>query len=299
MHYHFVINPVAGRRSPVDLVRAIAEILRAEGHEVSSHVTTGAGCAGRHVAGLDDGEVDRLVAVGGDGTLRELINGRDPLPWPVGSIPMGTANLVGRELRMPLDHHAGHLAAALLRAEPWRVDTIAIARDDGPDELALANVGAGLDGELVHTIAELRRADDGGGGYGRWVRPMWNNLVNFDFPQLNVTVDGQRTYAAGAVVVQNAYNYGGIFELSPRAALDSGTLDIMLIRARTNRDLFRILFSSWVRRIEQQKDVQFVRGRTVRIEAGRGVRLQADGDPAGRTDVELALRPQSLTLLRA
>ena len=116
---------------------------------------------------------------------------------------------------------------------------------------------------------------------------------------LRVTVDGQRTYAAAACVVQTAYNYGGIFELAPQAALDSGALNIMLIRARTNRDLFRILFSSWTRRLAHQKDVILLTGQHVRLEATRSVRLQADGDPAGSTDVEIELRPKSLTLLRA
>ena len=300
MRFHFVVNPVAGRGSAVALTREIAERLRAGGAQVTSHVTTEPGDAGRHVATLAEDEIDRLVAVGGDGTLREVVNGRSPMPWPLGIVPMGTANLVGREVRMPLDRRAAHIADCLQGAEPWTVDTILIRRGDaGADELALANVGAGLDAELVHTICDLRASEPGGGGYGRWVKPMWRGLCDFEFPHLRVTVDGQRTYAAAACVVQTAYNYGGIFELAPQAALDSGALNIMLIRARTNRDLFRILFSSWTRRLAHQKDVILLTGQHVRLEATRSVRLQADGDPAGSTDVEIELRPKSLTLLRA
>ena len=298
MRYHFVVNPVAGRGTSVTLMRGVAEVLRAAGHEVSSHVTTAAGEAGPHVATIEEGSIDRLVAVGGDGTLREVINGRHPMPWPIGVIPMGTANLVGREMRMPLSRRAHSVAQALLRAEPWTVDLIAM-RPHGKREIALANVGAGLDGELVHTIAQLRADGDGSGGYARWIAPMWNCLRNFAFPRLRVTVDGMRTYAAAACVVQNARNYGGVFELSPAAALDSGALEVMMIRARTNRDLFRILFSAMARRTARQKDVKIVTGRSVRIESSDDVLLQADGDPAGRTDIEVELLPRSLQLLRA
>ena len=298
MRYHFVVNPVAGRGTSVTLMRGVAEALRAAGHEVSSHVTTAPGEAGPHVASIPADDIDRLVAVGGDGTLREVINGRHPMPWPVGVIPMGTANLVGREMRMPLTRRTHALAEALLRAEPWTVDLIAM-RPEETQEIALANVGAGLDGELVQTIADLRAAGDGSGGYARWIAPMWNCLRNFDFPRLRVTVDGERTYAAGACVVQNAHNYGGVFELSPDAALDSGSLQVVMIRARTNRDLFRILFSALARRTTRQNDVKCVTGKRVRIEANRGVLLQADGDPVGSTDIDVELLPQSLQLLRA
>jgi diacylglycerol kinase (ATP) len=302
MRYHFVVNPVAGRGTAVTLMRGVAEALRTAGMEVSSHVTTASGDAGRHVADLGEDATDRLIAVGGDGTLREVINGRRPMPWPVGVIPMGTANLVGREVRMPLNRRVQTIAQCLLRAQPWSVDLItmrAIGATGDREQVALANVGAGLDGELVHAISNVRSAGDGFGGYARWIGPMWDCLRSFSFPRLRVTVDGLRTYAAAACVVQNAHNYGGVFELAPGAALDSGRLDVMLIRARTNRDLFRILVSSLARRTTRQKDVKFLTARHVRIESSDHVRLQADGDPAGRTDVELEILPQSLELLRA
>lgn len=299
MRYHFVVNPVAGRGTSVALIGAVAEALRAAGDEVTSYVTTAAGDAGRHAGELEEDALDRLVVVGGDGTLREIINGRDVIPWPVGIVPMGTANIIAREARMPLDRKAAHLAQALRKATPWQVDLIVLKRGAEGEERALANVGAGVDADIVHTISALRASADGAGGYSRWVRPMWRTLCSFSFPRLRVTVDGRRTYAAAACTVQNARNYGGVFELSPDAALDSGGLEVVLLRARTNRDLFRILFASWFRRAPLQNDVQIISGRHVRIESTEPVRLQADGDPAGRTDVELELLPGALTLLRA
>lgn len=299
MRYHFVVNPVAGRGTSVALIRAVAEALRSAGDEVTSYVTTAAGDAGRHVAELEPDEFDRLVSVGGDGTLREIINGKEVIPWPVGIVPLGTANLAAREAQMPLDRKAAGLAGALRRATPWQVDLMSLQRDDAPRERALANVGAGLDADIVHTISSLRASADGAGGYSRWVRPMWNTFCSCTFPQLRITVDGRRTYAAAACTVQNARSYGGMFELSPEAALDSGRLEVVLFRVRTHRDLFRILLASWFRRAPLQTDVQIISGQHVHIESHEPVRLQADGDPAGRTDVDLQLLPAALTLLRA
>ncbi len=300
MRYHFVVNPAAGRRTAVPLADEISAGLRAAGVETTRYVTTSAGDAKAHVAGLAADACDRLVGVGGDGTLHELINGRgEGTPWPVGIVPMGTANLVGRELRMPLSRRADRITERLLASAPWDVDLLRVTQSDGTVEHALANVGAGLDAEIVHAISDVRSGSSGSGGYTRWLGPIWGAVSTFRFPAMRVTIDGQRTFAAAACIVQNAHNYGGVFRLSPRAALDSGKLDVTLIRARTKRDLMRVLAGALTRRIETFNDVKIVRGEHVRMRCSRRVRLQADGDPAGRTDAEIRVLPGAVQLLRA
>ena len=300
MRLHFVVNPVAGRGRALALADAVGKGLEAAGNQVSRHVTSGPGDGAAHVATLAPDALDRLVVVGGDGTLREVINGRPmPLPWPLGVVPMGTANIVGREVQMPLDRKAKHLIQRLSTATPWDVDLIRVRHAAGREALAVANVGAGLSGEVVRTLAALRAGPNSHGSYHRWVAPIWNAIMDFEFPQLRVTIDGRRTYAATACMVQNAHNFGGLFELSPQAALDSGHLEVMLIRTRCRRDLIRIVFGAIMHRVPRFHDVKFVRGQHVKLEAATAIPMQADGDPAGRTNAELELLPQALTLLRA
>ena len=236
--------------------------------------------------------------LGGDGTLREVVNAREgPLPWPVGIVPMGTANVVGRELRMPLNRSVPHIARALMAAEPWDVDVLRLEHADGTVERAVANTGVGLDAEVVHAVSEVRAG--GAGGYVKWVAPIAKCLSTFRFPPLRVTVDDRVTYAAGACIVQNARNYGGVFSLSPDARLDSGVMDVMLIRSRTHRSLFGILTSALLRRTAHNHDVKIIPSQRVRLRSSSRARVQADGDPAGHTDLTIELVPGGLTLLRA
>ncbi|MDA1194394.1 MAG: diacylglycerol kinase family lipid kinase [Planctomycetota bacterium] len=298
MHYHFVVNPAAGRGQAGPLAEALVQALRAAGAAGSLYITTAAGDAAAHVRSLEVDALDRLIVIGGDGTLREVVNALPPpIPWPVGIVPMGTANVVGRELRMPLDHQAPALVHALLHAKPWPVDVLRITHPDGTVEHAVANTGVGLDAEVVHAVSRVRAG--GAGGYLRWMRPILDSLSSFRFPPLRVTLDERVTYAAGACIVQNARNYGGVFELAPGAALDSGALDVMLVRTRTHRGLFGILFSALMRRAERNHDVKFVRATHVRLRSATRVPVQADGDPAGWTDVQIEVVPGALTLLRA
>jgi diacylglycerol kinase (ATP) len=298
MHFHFVVNPAAGRGRALPLAEAVATALDGLGAKTSKHVTTGPGDGAAHLAAMSPDACDRLVVVGGDGTLREVVNAREaPLPWPVGILPMGTANLVGRELGMLIGRKAGRIAKGLIESTPWTVDVLRLTRADGSTELAVANAGIGLDAEIVRAVAEVRSG--GPGGYMKWIRPIIRSVSDFRFPRLHVTIDDHVTYAAGACIVQNAYNYGGIFELAKGAALDSGQLDVALIRTRSHRDLFRILFGALTRRAAKAKDVKFIPAQRVSLKASPRTRVQADGDPAGWTDLSIERVPDGLTLLRA
>ncbi|MDF1699843.1 MAG: diacylglycerol kinase family protein [Planctomycetota bacterium] len=298
MHFHFVINPAAGRGHAAPLGEAVVAALQAAGAEATSYVTQAAGDGAAHVRDLAPDACDRLIVIGGDGTLREVVNARaETPPWPVGIVPMGTANVVGRELRMPLDRQAPTIAASLLAGEPWSVDVMRLTRSDGTVEHAIANTGIGLDADVVHAVSRVRAG--GPGGYLRWVGPIIETLSTFRFPVLRVTVDDHVTYAAGACIVQNARNYGGVFALSPTAALDSGSMDVMLIRSRTHRSLFGILFSALLRRVRKNHDVRIVAAQQVRFASSSTALVQADGDPAGTTDLRVELIPGGLTLLRA
>jgi diacylglycerol kinase family enzyme len=299
MRLHLVVNPVAGRNRAAPLAAAVAARLEALGAEADVFFTRGPGDAARHVAALTPDACERLVVVGGDGTLREVVNARPlPLPWPVGLVPMGTANVVGRELGMPLGSDEERHARALLAALPWRVGVLELERPGRPRELAVANVGAGLDAAIVRAVAAERTRRAGLGGYAVWVRPILASVRVWAFPPLTVRLDGGRALEARAVVVQGAHSYGGLFELAPDAALDADLLRVSLIDAPTRRDLLRLLARAAVRHASRDHHLHTFRARTVTIEAAAPLPLQADGDPAGDTPLTVTLRRDALTLLR-
>ena len=286
------------------MAEAVVAALEARGHEASLYVTKAAGDGARHVAALSDDAYDVVALMGGDGTLSEVVNGRSGhVPWPLALLPMGTANVVARELRMPLRPNPSTWADALDRGEAWSVDTIELSHTGRPTQIAIANAGVGCDADVVHTIDALRRQQAGSSGsYRKWVRPILNTISTFAFPRLAVTIDDHATYAAGAVVMQNATNYGGIFRLDPEAALDAPGLDVMLIRTTVRRDLARLAVRGLLRQMPSERVVKFVRGDRVHITTDRDVAVQTDGDPAGvltANGLTVERRPHALTLWRA
>ena len=287
-----VANPTAGRGRVPALVHDLAAALAARGAEVEAHFTTGPGDAGAYVASLGASSCDRLVVVGGDGTLHEAVNGRQGLlPWPTTVVPVGTANLVARDAAIPLRADAARRAAMLLEGRPWPVDLLSTDRGR-----SLAVVGVGIDAEVVRAVAHARRG--GVGGYARWLTPIARTFLAYRPPRLDVRVDGGPPIEAGAVVVQNTRCYGGLFTLSPAAAMDDGLLDVVVLRRAGRRDWFRMLVAAYTGGLASDRGVAILRGTSVTVDSPTPVAVQADGDPAGTTPLSVSLLPRALTLLR-
>src|SRR5258706_13445219 len=95
-----VFNPAAGRkRRP--RYEAVLAALRAEGCAVTTVETEAPGHAERIARDISPHSFDAIVAAGGDGTINEIVNGLGDKPVALGLIPLGTANVLADELRIP------------------------------------------------------------------------------------------------------------------------------------------------------------------------------------------------------
>jgi diacylglycerol kinase family enzyme len=96
-----VVNPVAGRGRAPALAERVAALLGADGHDAEVVRTRRAGDAAK-AAREHVGRAELIVVLAGDGTLSEVVNGlRDPSRTPLAQLPLGTANLLARDLRLP------------------------------------------------------------------------------------------------------------------------------------------------------------------------------------------------------
>src|SRR3954464_6818767 len=123
-------NPLSGRRKKHRLkdVEAAAAILRAAGVEVEVAPTRAASDAGAQVRMAVRDGFDTIVACGGDGTVHDVLQGIAGRDATLGIIPLGTANAMAHDLRLPLSPEGA--ARALLGAVPKR---IAVGRIDYRD----------------------------------------------------------------------------------------------------------------------------------------------------------------------
>ena len=223
-----IVNPISGTGGRADVARARATLAASllEAHRVagSVHLTEGVG----HARELANTALERgastVIAWGGDGTMNEVASALAFRDAVLGLIPSGSGNGLARELRIPFDPKAA-LAVALGAAER-RIDC-----GDIDGQLFFNVAGMGLEARVADRFSAdslLRR------GFRRYVEVTLRELFQPMSEQHTVTADGvefrQRTLL---LTVANSRQYGNGAMIAPRAKLDDGKLDIVMVSARS------------------------------------------------------------------
>jgi diacylglycerol kinase (ATP) len=289
-----VHNPTAGGGRAAGLLPAVSERLRAGGVEVDRHATRSLQDA-RQAACEAAGNVEVVVAVGGDGTVGACAGGlADAGPAAraaLGVVPAGGGNDAARALGVPF---GDPLAAAALLPR-LRRRPADLARVGERSYLAVS--GAGFDSE-VNRIANQRLW--WAGAHLRYLGAALAQLVIGRPARFRLRLDGQeRQLAAWMVAVANCPSYGGGMRVAPAASLDDGRLDVVVIGAvgkLTCLDLLRKVFSG--RHVEHPA-VSVHRARRVELAADRPLAVYADGEPAGALPATFEALPAAITVLAA
>ena len=280
----FVVNRRAGRPGILEAAEAARRRLEARGQRAHLHPTDSAEAARALVQSTDLGTL--LVAVGGDGTLRNLATATLDTPRPLGLLPRGTANVVARELGIPFAPKKA--ADLLLDGAPRRLDLGRLG-----DGAFLAMVGVGLDGRIVEGV---------GPGRFKMARMAWSTVRTLISPKLRplrITADGAEVPEAMSAFVCNTRNYGGYFALCPEARADDGRLEIFGLKSSGFGGLLRALLAASRGRHVAPSLGHYAAGTTIEIAAtdGSQVPVQADGDFVGHTPVQIKLQAGAFQLI--
>jgi diacylglycerol kinase family enzyme len=277
---HIIANPIAGggraaRRAP-ELVRCLAQ----RGIDAELSFTAAAGDAQRLAAGCSPGRQDAVLVVGGDGTLNAVLNGLPDPSLPLGVLPMGTANVLACELRLPRD--PDRLAALVADGHTTRA---AIGRANGRRFLLF--VGAGLDGAMVERVEQVRR---GTLGKWRWFAPVLHVVWRWPLQSLWVETDaGTRLDGVSEVLVTRVANYGGVMRMPVDLRIGESSFAVLCFRQRTRLGYLLAALRASFGRLRPGIDVEVLLARAVRIGASEPAPFQIDGDFGGRTPLDISL----------
>lgn len=298
-HWLFILNPVAGRnwcvRHGERLRRAVAEtVLDAR------FVTTAAPGDGERLAreGVRQG-AGCIIAVGGDGTVHEVVSGlmqAGAVPGEVafGTLPVGTGNDFSRTLAMPRRWRAGLAALARRRTVPCDVGEVSYLRDGEPALGHFINVaGAGFDGFLLADLGERR--------VGKWVYLVqllrsWRAWVS---PRFAYEGGGRRADGARGVALFFAMGRycGGGMEIAPHATLDSGIGELVFISDLTSRELLMDLPKLFNGRIAESRHTACWRAPALTVEVDPPALVEADGELLGTTPAGFRVLPRALRVI--
>jgi diacylglycerol kinase (ATP) len=230
------------------------------------------------------------VAVGGDGTVADVINEMPP-GLPLAVLPAGNENLFARALGSPAD--AETLAAAIAAGRTRRIDLGRAGR-----RLFSLMVGVGFDAQVAHRVARRRRGPESFRPVSRWryLLPILGALRRLPPGPVEVQADGVRTRGAHCLVF-NLPTYACALPVAADARPDDGLLDWIVLeqpgRLALARYALAVLRSAHLGR----PDVRHGRARHLRIVGGPLVPVQLDGDPAGFTPVEIDVLADALAVI--
>ena len=294
-------NPIAGRGRG----RILAERLQArfvkEGWAVEAVFERPESVSDRALAGAT-----AVVSIGGDGTLRAVVErvtdgGKNEGPGVL-VVPMGTANLMGRHLGVGLSVKGleERAVSAIAQRRVVRLDLGRITSGSEfrvpSSKLFLLMVGVGIDGEIVHALDKVRR---GPIGFASYLRPGFGTLARYHFRAIEVEVDGQRIFPMRPAVafVGNVKEYGTGFEILPAARSDDELLDVCVMPAGSASELIKHFLAAFTGEHLQGEGVVYAKGKKVKVTSHEPVAVQADGDPAGFTPVEMEILPTRVAFL--
>ena len=302
-------NPISGRRKKHRLsdVEAVKSILRGAGIEVEVAPTRAASDAAAQVRlAVRDG-FDTIIACGGDGTIHDVLQGLAGKDAALGIIPLGTANAMAHDLRLPLTPEGA--ARALLNAVPKR---IAAGRIDYRDFNNLpafryftVAAGVGVDAHLFYNLNRLIKDRMGMLAYYSKATHLWLTHRMRYFEAEFSSVGGAplcEKRLSEMLAVRINYFGGVLRELAPGASLARNDMRLVLCRTGNRAMYLAYVFrgilgmSSGVPGIVLAYADQ-VTCRNVPGEKPEKIYVEADGELLGRLPMKLSMVPDALSVL--
>lgn len=283
---HF--NPRSGAGLARREAQSLAEALRKDGMQVIESEV------GQNDSRLDGN--DALVVVGGDGTVRSVLNSALQAGVPLYHFPLGTENLFAREFGM--NRRIDAVRSALRGRNTRQVD---VGRCNGSAFSIMVSIGP--DAGVVHRLARTR---NGPISHATYVRPTLAECFAPSLGPIRVQVDGKEVAhgRTGWLVIANSRQYALRQDPAPSANTSDGVLDVAFFPART---VWAVMGWTALARLRiQHRFRSFVRARgsEIRVECPeRPLPLQLDGEAgddhvgAGDSAVTITLDPKRLNVL--
>jgi YegS/Rv2252/BmrU family lipid kinase len=232
-----------------------------------------------------------VVAAGGDGTVSAVADALAGTNTPLGILPLGTANVLARELGIPLDLDA----ACRLLVGGHVITSIDAMRVEG--RCYFTHVGVGIDAMMIRdTDRESKRR------FGRvaYMATALARLVGFQPQRFALTLDGRTLrIRASQVLVANVGILGQPpFRWGPDIRADDGRLDVCVVRAKTLWNYATLLWHVALGQHRRSPNVRYYTStRKVVIASRKPLPAQADGEIIGQTPVEIETIPGAVRVV--
>jgi len=268
-----IVNPSAGQKKGKKYLADIVRLYNSYGYDCLTYVTGCQGDAKRYLReNVKNGDYERIVCIGGDGTLNETVSGlaQGDVYCPVGYIPAGSTNDYAHTLNLSTD--IMQAAKDTIEGVIFQFD---LGRFDQRHFIYTASCGAfakasystnqvakNMLGYLAYVIEGLKEIPN--------IKP-----IHITVEMENETIEGDYLFCG----ITNTVTYGGIFKLDKeRIRLNDGLFEVMLVKTPANVAQFTKIAAALQSQDMPSEMIDFFTARKMTITTDREMEWTLDGE---------------------
>ena len=288
----FIVNKYSGTGYQPEVEGRILNACEKYDIECSIEFTTGRGHATELSKDGVSKKFDRIIAVGGDGTVNEVARGLLNTSIPMGIIPKGSGNGLARHLGIDMK-----IIPALDQILGGKVITMDTFRMN--DHLSLNVSGIGFDGHVANLFSAGQRR--GFWGYTKVVVREFLSYKEFEATGNLITPDGKEnplSKKSFMIAIANSSQYGNNAKVAPVASVTDQSLQLAVIKKVPTQRGFHFGYQMFTGKLETGKDYECLSFQHGTIEVPFPVAYHIDGEPCGHaSSFKIEIFPHSLRMI--
>ena len=298
-----IVNPNAGNgKGKKDWTR-IADLFQKNQIELAFKSTEKKGHAIDYTRELISDGYRKIVAVGGDGTLNEIVNGVftqdycSPKDIIISMIPVGTGNDWGRMFGIPLVYEGAVKVIKEGKLMLHDIGVVSFYNGEKKEKRYFINI-AGLGFEAIVVRKTNKQKDKGNSNQAIYFYNLLSSLISYRHTIADITIDGKKsTSRIFSINVGNGRYCGGGMRQTPDALPDDGLLDITVIKDMGKFEIIKSLKLLYDGTILSHPKVDGYRSKNLIVTSETPLFLEADGESLGQAPAEFSIIPSAINVV--
>jgi len=284
-NYKFIVNPTASRGKGISMGQWLEEECPKRNLDFDIQYTTRPGIAADMAAGSVS-KFETIIAVGGDGTLQEVINGLMEADVKVGIIPVGTGNDFIRVVNIPLQ--PGEALNNVVSGNTKLIDTGRIN-----NRIFHNAVGIGFDAWAVYESLKIKKLR----GHAVYLYAILKTILTYKAPVMELRYNDKTiTEKLLLTAIGNGTCVGGGIKMTPFAKIDDGLLDLTIIQDVNKLKMLQNLAKTYSGEHVKMPQVTVDTSKSIVIRSEEELAVHADGELIGCNlkEVKINILPKAI-----
>ena len=279
----FIINPGSGSKD-FDFKEHISNYFSDKPHHADYYELPQQCSKEDLTKAIKDAAADRVVAVGGDGTLKLVAEALLQKDTPIGLIPAGSANGMAKELGIPDD--PDEALDIIVNGTPKKIHAVIVN-----DELCIHLADIGFNAYIIKKFDDLPQR-----GMLGYAKAAWQALWKHHKMEVEIHTGTELvTSEAAMVVIANATMYGTGVQINPEGKLDDDVFEVILIKKYSIMEILKIKFTNLPFNPET---IEIFKTNKLEIKSRHKAHFQVDGEYQGKVNTITAkLVPDAIQVI--